>query len=82
MAGDRIPSQRAADLLALDIDLRLGPAIWVLLWEMRLPVTAEVDERLASLLRLAYGRGYYQALMEPRRGQLCADHGLIIPPRQ
>jgi hypothetical protein len=66
-----------ADLLDLDIDLRIGVEAWVELW------TAEeaTDALLSALLRFAYGRGYNDALTEPRRGQLCRDHGFHVPTR-
>jgi len=63
-----------ADLLALDIDLRLAE-----LWS----ATSEVDhwheEQLWALLRFAYGRGYHDALTESQRGRLCQEHGLLVP---
>jgi hypothetical protein len=68
-----------AERLLLDIDLRIGIDVWAELW-------AEGDEPdravLTALLRFVYGRGYYDALVEPQRGQLCRDHGLGVPERQ
>jgi len=64
------------DLLELDIDLRL--------WTVHVAAADHDawDAELAALLRLAYGAGYSDALSEPRRGQLCRDHGLAIPRRR
>ncbi len=65
------------DLLALDVDLRLY-AVLLDAWAETNP-----DERTAAaFLRLAYGRGYCDALTERYRGQLCRDHGLPIPTRE
>lgn len=68
----------AAELLDLDIDLRLGAEAWTQLWE-----AAELSEALVSaLLRLAYGLGYLDALSEPIEGRLCLEHGLRVPQRR
>jgi hypothetical protein len=66
------------DSLDLDIDLRLGLDVWTWLWS-----EGEASDRtvVACLLRFAYGRGYYDALIEPQRGKLCLDHGLYVPQR-
>jgi hypothetical protein len=62
----------STDLLELDIDARLVE-VWLEAWK-------GVDgDKMGSLLRLAYGRGYCDALTEPDRGRLCRDHGLAIP---
>lgn len=75
MVSDGVPS--AMDLLFLDIDLRLGADTWADLWE-----SGPVDgDRVAALLRVAYGLGYTQALTEGVRGQLFRDHGLAVPKR-
>ena len=66
------PTPSSTDLLELDIDARLGE-IWLEAWK-----GADVDG-IGSLLRFAYGRGYCDALIEPERGRLCRDHGLLIP---
>jgi hypothetical protein len=71
-------SPRETDLLAADIDLRLGIDVWAEVWQAD---TAQ-PALIAALLRAAYGLGYVDALTEPRRGQLCRDHGFAIPPRQ
>ncbi len=68
------PSQ----MLQLDIDMRLGAELWAQVWE----ATDWTDEAFAAFLRFAYGRGYQDALTEPRRGQLCLDHGLVVPRRE
>lgn len=68
----------APDLLDLDIDLRFGADGWAEVWG----VHEWDDERIAAVLRFAYGRGYLDALREPHRGQLCRDHGFPTPRRQ
>lgn len=71
------PEPTPADLLDLDIDLRIGLDVWAQLWEVR-----EWDyDVLGSVLRFAYGLGYYDALTEDERGTLCRDHGLAVPTR-
>jgi len=67
----------ATDLMHLDLAVRLGAELWALLWD----VEDGAQDLLAGLLRLAYGRGYYDALTERRRGQLCLDHGFLVPIR-
>jgi hypothetical protein len=74
MSKCTIPS--AAELLELDIDARLVE-VWVERWKR-----GEGADVLGSILRLAYGRGYCDALTEPDRGRLCRDHGLAIPARR
>lgn len=71
------PEPTPADLLHLDIDLRIGVDVWSQLWEAR-----EWDyEMLGAVLRFVYGLGYYGALTEDQRGKLCRDHGLPVPTR-
>lgn len=74
----RAAEPSAADLLHLDIDVRIGVDVWVQLWE------AEEwdDDVLGAALRFAYGLGYYDALTESPRGKLCRDHGFPIPVRE
>lgn len=64
----------AAELLNLDIDLRLGSEF------VCLP-TRRYRQAFHALLRAAYGQGYYDALREQTRGQLCRDHGYAVPFR-
>jgi hypothetical protein len=66
----------AEDLLHLDIDVRIGADLWAL------GIEEYDDEVLGAVLRFAYGRGYYDALSEPQRGQLCRDHGFAVPKRR
>jgi hypothetical protein len=68
----------SAELLDIDIDIRLGAETWTELWR----TAPRRGELLAALLRVAYGSGYFDALTETRRGQLCRDHGLPIPGRR
>lgn len=72
--------------LALDIDVRLAD-IWatILECEPELGDVLEDDElrsTFASLLRVAYGRGYLDALNEDtagNRGELTRAHGYVTP---
>jgi hypothetical protein len=64
------------DLLELDLDTRLVE-VWLQVWERDEWAVGEIG----SLLRLAYGRGYCDALTEPERGRLCRDHGFPVPIR-
>jgi hypothetical protein len=65
------PSQ----LLDIDIDVRLVD-VWPEAWKSGEWGSAHA----AAVLRLAYGRGYCDALTEGDRGRLCRDHGLAVPP--
>jgi len=67
----------ARELLELDIDSRLAE-VWLMLWSG----TALAGAELGPLLRLAYGRGYTDALTEGERGELCRAHGLSLPTRE
>ncbi len=73
--GSRHPS--TDDLLTLDVDLRLYDVL-LDAWTQ-----SEWDGcALAAFLRLAYGRGYCDALTEKRRGELCREHGFAVPARR
>lgn len=72
----RKSGQGQIDLLALDIDLRLCEVI-AAAWEHR---DRDAGGQVA-LLRLAYGTGYSDALLEPVRGLLYSDNGFVIPQR-
>jgi hypothetical protein len=62
------------DLLNLDLDARLAD-LWVLIWR----IDASADEILAAALRMAYGMGYRDALIEQPRAKLYLDHGYRPP---
>jgi hypothetical protein len=64
-------------LLELDIDTRLVE-VWLHVWDRDESLVCEIGD----LLRLAYGRGYCDALTEPSEGQLCRDHGFAVPDRR
>lgn len=66
----------ASDPLEIDLDTRLHLA-----WEMLTPGVAGRFDVMAALLRYAYGQGYWDALVEPVRGELCAAHGFTVPAR-
>jgi len=61
--------------LDLDLDLRLL-SLWTEISEC--PFYGELAW---AYIRAAYGLGYLDALREPRRGQLCRDHGYPVPRR-
>src|SRR5207248_63904 len=65
--------------LDIDIDLRIGVAVWT---DVLDSLDGKDVELLGSLLRLVYGLGYYDALTEPKRGSLCSDNGFAIPQRR
>jgi len=67
----------AAELLELDVDVRLVD-VWLEVWKNWAWEAGE----MSGLLRLAYGRGYCDALAEPERGKLCRDNGLAVPERR
>lgn len=72
--------------LALDIDVRLAD-VWVTIMEAHAALNGVLDddearESFASLLRVAYGRGYLDALNEDaegNRGALTQAHGYRTP---
>jgi len=72
--------------LAADIDLRLIES-WSVIAECESvlgPILDDDDTRaaFASLLRIAYGRGYMDALREDaagKRGELTRAHGYVTP---
>ncbi len=65
------------DSLMLDVDLRLRD-VWkeAFGWEDQLCLGT-----VGALMRMAYGRGYVDALTEPVKAQLCRDHGYQVPKR-
>jgi hypothetical protein len=65
----------AQERVDLDLDLRLL-RVWV-----EASSCAFYDPLAWAYLRLAHGLGYLDALSEPRRGQLCRDHGFPVPKR-
>lgn len=67
----------STEALEFDIDLRI-----VDIWGNAQKLPEDVVALIAALLRASYGKGYTDALREPVRGQLCRDHGYIIPERQ
>ena len=64
----------AEELLNADIDTRLLD-LWVLLWEL----DDSCEEATAAALRMAYGSGYRDALMDHPHGKLYLDHGCQPP---
>ncbi len=66
-----------SELLATDIDLRIGADLLAEVWN----AGDWSDELVLALARFAYGRGYCDALTEVERGKLCRDHGYAVPQR-
>lgn len=72
--------------LAVDIDVRLAD-VWVTILGCNAILGGALDdddarEAFASLLRVAYGRGYLDALNEDaegKRGALTTAHGYVTP---
>ena len=62
------------DLLELDLDLRLTN-----LWADALDIQDWDLESVGAFMRAAYGLGYYTALGEAERGELCKTHGYAVP---
>jgi hypothetical protein len=62
--------------LIVDLDTRLFP-----LWEQIFYADDEVLRWVAPLLRMAYGMGYQDSLVEKPRGQFYRDHGWAVPAR-
>lgn len=72
MASKPKPEKTAA--LEFDIDLRMAE-----LWSC---LTDDDDvERIGTMMRAAYGKGYVDALSEENPGELCKTHGYKIPKR-
>ena len=66
------------ELLELDIDTRLVEA-----WALATQIEDWTLETVAAFMRNAYGRGYADALCEKpgERGNLCTEHGYLVPGR-
>lgn len=75
MDGQTQPSR--ADLLELDIDLRIAD-----LWRQAADISEWDMESVAAFMRAAYGQGYCDSLSEDRPASLCTDHGYRVPQRQ
>lgn len=65
------------ELLELDVDIRIAD-----IWQAADGIGEWNLEVVAAFIRAAYGRGYSDALLEPRRGLLCVDHGYRVPDRR
>lgn len=66
----------ALDRIGLEVDMRLTD-VWSMLFERG---TDEFDtDFIGWLLRLSYVTGYWNALSEPDRGQLCTRLGYPVP---
>jgi hypothetical protein len=72
--GASVTEPTRTDLLQLDIDLRLSS-----LWADALDIEEWDLESVGAFLRAAYGKGYWDALAEAERGELCKTHGYATP---
>ena len=64
------------ELLELDIDLRLAD-----LWAGMVEVDEWSADIVMALMRVAYGKGYCDALSEEDPGELCRDHRGVMSVR-
>lgn len=69
----------SAQDLESEFDPRLAD-VWLALFGSGLRVDEEA--KLAVILRMAYLRGYEDALVEPERGEMFARLGIPVPKRQ
>lgn len=67
--------------LSTAFDPRLAD-VWLFLFGSDPDLVEQAGERLGWFLRMAYLRGYEDALREPRRGELYRRLGVPIPPRR
>jgi hypothetical protein len=67
----------ALDRIGLEVDMRLTD-VWSMLFERGEDLDTEF---LGWLLRLSYVTGYWDALSESERGQLCQELGYPVPDR-
>lgn len=73
-----IANPETLDAIGLEVDMRLTDV-----WSMVFEKNEDVDtDFLGWLLRLAYVTGYWDALAEPSRGQLCRQLGYPVPTRR
>lgn len=69
----------ALDRIGLEVDMRLTD-VWAMLFEQG--DTPPDTDFLGWLLRLSYVTGYWDALSESDRGELCGQLGYPIPERR
>jgi hypothetical protein len=75
----QVLTREALDKIGLSVDMRLTD-VWSMLFERG---ESEMDvEFLGWLLRASYVTGYFDALSEEERGQLCSELGYPVPRRR
>lgn len=67
--------------LSTEFDPRLAD-VWLFLFGCAPDLVEQAGERLGWFLRMAYLRGYEDALREPRRGELYRRLGVPVPPQR
>lgn len=76
--GTLVLDAETLDRIGFEVDMRLTD-VWSMLFEQG---DDGLDhDFLGWLLRLSYVTGYWDALSEPDRGQLCRALGYPVPPR-
>lgn len=73
------PVHTDASRLSSEFDSRLAD-VWLFLFGTHEALLEEGAEEIGWFLRMAYLRGYEDALSEPRRGDLYRSLGLPAPP--
>ncbi len=73
-SGASMKQPSRIDKLELDLDIRL-----LNLWADALDIQDWDLESVGAFMRAAYGLGYFEALSEAERGELCKTHGYRVP---
>lgn len=73
------PAYTDASRLEAEFDSRLAD-VWLFLFGTHEGLLEEGAEQIGWFLRMAYLRGYEDALSEPQRGELYRRLGLPAPP--
>ncbi|MCA1838796.1 MAG: hypothetical protein ABR507_05970 [Actinomycetota bacterium] len=79
VAGKTDAAFPGADAISLEFDPRLAD-VWLALFSSKIHVDDELGA-LGWILRMAYLRGYEDALVEPKQGELFTNLGLPVPVR-
>lgn len=66
-----------SDQLSAEFDPRLAD-VWLTVFASEVDITS-IDQQLGWFLRMAYLRGYEDALLEPVKGQLYRKLGIKVP---
>lgn len=77
--SERAPDYTDTSRLEAEFDSRLAD-VWLFLFSTHESLLDEGAEQIGWFLRMAYLRGYEDALSEPQRGELYRRLGLPAPP--